>query len=177
MYSRKILKTAYCTCALFLDLKEACDTVDHKIFLRKLSQCGLRGTTDKFLESYLSKRKQFVYANHSKSKTRYVTCGVAQGSTLGPIPFYSYKRPTLHGYVTSRSGWSGLAASIWPIWSGRFGVAIWVWAVSVWTVLVTGRFGLVVSVSRHIGQAMKSCRNLTFSLFDANMLKSSKGFI
>jgi len=36
---------------------------------------------------------------------------------------------------------------------------------------------LVVPVSRHFGQAMKSRRNLICSLFNANVLKSTKGFI
>jgi len=36
---------------------------------------------------------------------------------------------------------------------------------------------LVVPVTRHFGQAMKSCRNLICSLFNANVLKSTKGFI
>ena len=36
---------------------------------------------------------------------------------------------------------------------------------------------LVVSVSRHFGQNMKFCRNLTCSFFDANVLKSTKGLI
>ena len=75
------------TCAIFLDLKKAFDTVDHQILLGKLSQYGLRGSTNKFFESYLSKRKQFVCANHIKSNTKYVTCGVPQGSTLCPILF------------------------------------------------------------------------------------------
>jgi len=44
-------------------------------------------------------------------------------------------------------------------------------------VMGTRLFGLVVSVSRHFGQTMKSCRDLTCSLFDANALKSTKGFI
>jgi len=73
-----------------LDLKKAFDTVDHQILLGKLSQCGLRGSTNKFFESYLSKRQQFVYANDIKSNTRYVACGVPQGSTLGPILFLLY---------------------------------------------------------------------------------------
>jgi len=36
---------------------------------------------------------------------------------------------------------------------------------------------LVVSVSRHFGQNMKFCRNLTCSFFNANVLKSTKGLI
>ena len=45
---------------------------------------------NKFIESYLSKTQQFVYANDIKSNTRYVTCSVPQGSTLGPIRFLLY---------------------------------------------------------------------------------------
>jgi len=36
---------------------------------------------------------------------------------------------------------------------------------------------LIVPVSRHFGQAMKSCRNLICSLFNANVLKSTNGFL
>jgi len=73
--------------AIFLHLKKAFDTVDHEILLVKLNQCGLRRTTNKFFESCLSKRQQFVYANDIKSNTRYVAGGVLQGSTFGPVLF------------------------------------------------------------------------------------------
>jgi len=43
-----------------------------------------------------------------------------------------------------------------------FGLVDSVWAVSVWG---------------HFGQTMKSCRNLTCSLFNANLLKSTRSFI
>ena len=77
------------TCAILLDLKKAFDTVDHQKLLGKLNQYGLKGSTNKFFESYLSKRQQIVYVNHIKSNTKYVTCSVPQGSTLCPILFYS----------------------------------------------------------------------------------------
>jgi len=60
--------------------------------------------------------------------------------------------------------------SVWPFRSGRLGLAISVWAVSVRSVSVwadsvwlgrSGRFGLAVLVTGHFGQTMKSCRNLT----------------
>ena len=36
---------------------------------------------------------------------------------------------------------------------------------------------LVVMVSKHFGQAMKSCRNLACLLFNANLLQSAEGFM
>ena len=57
------------------------------VLLGKLSQCGLRGSTNKFFEICPSKKQQFVYANDIKPNTKYFTCGVPQGSTLGPVLF------------------------------------------------------------------------------------------
>ena len=43
---------------LFLDLKKAFDTVDHKILLSKLERYGIRGTALKLFQFYLHGRKQ-----------------------------------------------------------------------------------------------------------------------
>jgi len=48
---------------------------------------------------------------------------------------------------------------------------------SVWPFRSRDLSVLVVSVSRNFGQTMKSCRNLIYSLFNANLLKSTKGSI
>jgi len=48
---------------------------------------------------------------------------------------------------------------------------------SVWSFRSRNFSVLVVSVSRRFGQTMKSCKNLTCSLFNANFLKSTKDFI
>ena len=55
------------TCAVFLDLSKAFDTVDHKILLRKLMYYGIRGKQNSFFESYLTNRKQCTKVNNYSS--------------------------------------------------------------------------------------------------------------
>jgi hypothetical protein len=78
------------TIAIFLDFSKAFDTVNHKILLEKLSYYGIRGVANKWVESYLSNRKQFTTYNGSNSSISNVKCRVPQGSILGPILFLLY---------------------------------------------------------------------------------------
>ena len=59
------------SCAIFLDLAKAFDSVDHQILLRKLHCYGIRGKAFDLFKSYLSSRSQFVkLPNGTKSSLR-----------------------------------------------------------------------------------------------------------
>ncbi len=77
-------------CGIFIDLRKAFDTVNHNILLKKLEHYGIRGSILKWFESYLSNRKQFVVFNGQSSDLKSISCGVPQGSVLGPLLFLIY---------------------------------------------------------------------------------------
>ena len=72
---------------MFLDLKKAFHTVDHKILLEKLSRYGVQENVINWFRSYITERKQFCRINGECSKPLGVTCGIPQGSCLGPLFF------------------------------------------------------------------------------------------
>ena len=79
------------TLGVFNDLSKAFDTVDHSILLNKLKFYGITDKNLAWFESYLSNRKQYIeIGENSKTDLKYVTCGVPQGSNLGPLLFLVY---------------------------------------------------------------------------------------
>ena len=77
-------------CGIFIDLRKAFDTVNHEILLFKMEHYGIRGSTLQWFKSYLHERKQYVYINGECSELKPISCGVPQGSVLGPLLFLIY---------------------------------------------------------------------------------------
>ena len=75
---------------VFVDLRKAFDTVDHRILIQKLEHYGVRGISKKWFSSYLTNRKQFVSIDNCNSTTKTILTGVPQGSVLGPLLFLIY---------------------------------------------------------------------------------------
>jgi len=78
-----------------LDLSAAFDTIDYSILLNRLtSSFGIIGSFyHNWLKSYLSNRSFSVTSGSSSSFILLSSCGVPQGSVLGPILFTIYVSP------------------------------------------------------------------------------------
>ena len=75
------------TCAVFIDLAKAFDTVHHSILLKKLYIYGVRGCVYDWFNSYLSERTQTTSINNYISNKEGIKYDVPQGSILGPLLF------------------------------------------------------------------------------------------
>ena len=78
------------TIGVFIDFQKAFDTINHDILISKLSHYGIRGIALQWFADYLSNRFQFVKYRETMSQYFKTSCGVPQGSVLGPTLFLIY---------------------------------------------------------------------------------------
>ena len=89
----KILKgfdSGLLTGMILIDLQKAFDTLDHNILLDKMVHSKFSAPTISWFKSYLSNRTFKVNINEIFSDPGDLTCGVPQGSILGPLLFLLY---------------------------------------------------------------------------------------
>ena len=93
---RSTLVNRKVTVAVFFDLKNAFDTINHDLNLLKLARAGIQGNMLRWVEEFLSNRTYQVIVGNSKSTKKEVKRGVPQGSCLSPTLFNIIMNDILH---------------------------------------------------------------------------------
>ena len=75
---------------ILIHLQKAFNTIKCKILLKKLEAIGFSGKCIQWFQSYLYGRIFFIEMENQLSVYRKMSCGVLQGSILGPLLFLIY---------------------------------------------------------------------------------------
>ena len=81
---------------ILIHLQKAFDTIDHDILLKKLSGIGFSNHASGWFKSYLSNQLFRVNLENCYSDPSNITCGLPQGSVLGPLLFVIYVNDIPH---------------------------------------------------------------------------------
>ena len=73
-----------------IDLQKVFDTVNHRILLKKLDRCGIRGIMFDWIQDYLSNRQQYVFLQNILFFSTGSYMWGPHGFILGPLLFLIY---------------------------------------------------------------------------------------
>ena len=76
--------------AVFVDFGKAFDVVSFDVLFKKLEKMGFRGIILSLIKTFLENRQQYVTINNVNSGKLSSTCGMPQGSVLGPLLYSIY---------------------------------------------------------------------------------------
>ena len=90
---------------VYLDFAKAFDKVDFMVTMRKLQEMGITGKLGRWINAFLTHRKQAILVNGARSEPTEVKSGVPHGSVLGPLLFLvligDIDRKVAQAYVSS----------------------------------------------------------------------------
>ena len=78
------------TLGIYIDFLKAFDTLDHVIVIKKLDHYGVKGRNLLWFKIYLNNCREFITYDNSSTSFANISCGVPQGSLLGPLLFFLY---------------------------------------------------------------------------------------
>ena len=81
---------------ILIGLQKAFDTIDHNILLEKLKAIGFYDDTVNWFHSYLTDRAFLLSTENKYSSISKISCGVPQGSILGPLLLLIYVNDMTH---------------------------------------------------------------------------------
>ena len=94
-------KSGLFTGMILFDLQKAFDTINHDILINKMEYLGFSKDAIFWFKSYETNRKIKVNSNKTFLEPRKLSCGVPQGSILGPLLFLLWTSVVCRWYLSN----------------------------------------------------------------------------